>query len=156
MARNELLVATLSAIAVALTGCGPLADGSFTSLYDGYFQECLRCHTADGENRTSDTEKTLDFASRASAYTSITTGSASGLVGIQEGCNGASFVGSSVTTSLIVAVLDEDVRETFDDPGHADCDQTSISDMTLKVGSPPDAAFLADLKAWIEAGTPDD
>jgi len=86
---------------------------------------------------------TLDFTSVDTAYSTISSGQASGLIGNQEACNGAYFVGTSPETSLIMAVLDEDIRAGFSLDGNPGCDGDAISDMTLKVGYAPSDAFLA-------------
>ena len=125
---------------------------AFTSLYEGYLQDCALCHAADAPGITSDTEQTLDFSSADTAYSSLM-GSASGLVGNQAGCNGVKFVMSGKpSSSLLVAVLVEDVRQGFDLASNPDCNVDSISDMTVKVGSIPDDAFLNSLKDWITDG----
>lgn len=150
--------------AAALAGCGGVEDlldeaaggGGFSGLYGGYLGNCVDCHTPDAPGRTSDTERTLDFTSQATAHRTLTTGSASGLTGNQSGCNGVPFVGSAPGSSLVVAVLDEDVRQAFDVSGHSGCDASAISDMTVKVNSAPSSGFLSDLKAWISDGAPAD
>jgi len=154
----------LVSLALGAVACGAVEDaledaaggGGFAGLYDGYFQECIDCHTPDGVGRTSDTEDSLDFSTKSTAHNTLTNGSASGLQGNQSACNLVPFVGSSPSTSLIVAVLDEDVRQTFDLPSHPGCDGSAVSDMTLKVGSGPSGGFLSDLKSWISDGTPND
>ncbi len=128
---------------------------TFTSLYGDYFQECVDCHSPDGVGHTDDTEATLDFTSRETAYATIS-GTASGLVGNQEGCNGTPFLGATAAESLIYAVLDEDTRAAFDLPDHVDCNVDSISDETVKVGSEPTEEFMAALATWIDAGAADD
>lgn len=128
--------------------------GSFAGLYSGYFQNCAQCHAPGAPGRTSDIEATLNFATEAEAHQSITQGSASGLVGNQQACNGVRFLGASYETSLVVAVLDENVRHGFSLASHPGCDADAISDMTVKVGYPPSASFLHNLAAWIEAGAP--
>jgi mono/diheme cytochrome c family protein len=122
---------------------------AFSSLYGDYFQNCKSCHTPEAPGRTSSTEQTLDFSTEDTALSTITTGSASGLVGNQSACNGVRFMGTTPETSLIVAVLDESVRQGFSVQDHPDCDADAISDMTLKTGVQPGDQFLADLKTWI-------
>jgi hypothetical protein len=133
---------------------GGSTTDSFSTLYAGYFSTCKVCHTPNAPGRTSETEQTLDFSSRSQAYNTITQGTASGLTGNQEGCNGAPFIGDTAGESLILAVVDEDTRANFDLPSHPDCNADSISDMTLKVGNAPSSAFVQSLSAWIEAGAP--
>ena len=65
----------------------------------------------------------------ATAYASLQ-GTASGLTGNFEGCNGVPFIGDSVESSLIVATFDEDVRENFSHPDFPDCTGDAISDMS--------------------------
>src|SRR5262245_66575622 len=156
-------------VAVGLVGCGaeelipgtPDAGGggvqaTFSSLYGDYFSNCGQCHSPNGPGRTSDIEQSLDFSTKSTAYTTITSGSATGLMGNPMGCNGTPFIVSGQPSqSLIVAVLDDGVRATFDLAGHPDCDMNSITDQTTpKVGSSPSAAFLAALKTWIQNGAP--
>ncbi len=134
------------------TGGGPAS--AFDPLYNGYFNRCAYCHAPNGPGRTSDIEKTLDFSTVETAYQTLTAGRASGLVGNQESCNGVAFVGPSYETSLVAAVLDEDVRSAFQAPGQPDCNVDAVSDMTVKVGSEPSGSFLQALRDWIESGTP--
>jgi len=165
------LAAGLLPLAIALPGCldvpgGPDdADGGaegegegdqsrFGWLYGNYFQECQHCHTPDGLGRTDDTEQTLDFTSMDTTHTTLTTRTASGLTGNQEGCNGVPFVATSPGGSLVLAVVDEATRQAFDVPAHTGCDNNSISDMTVKVGEQPEADFIRHLKEWIEGGAP--
>jgi hypothetical protein len=125
---------------------------SFTSLYGDYFSECSMCHApgAPGSGAAG-IEKTLNFATKASAYTSIKM-MASGLTGNQMDCNGVPFIGANAGSSLILAVLDQPTRQAFDLTSHPMCDVDAISDETVKVGSPPSAAFVAALKQWINEG----
>lgn len=139
-----------------------VAGVTFTALYDGYLVGCAVCHSLDpatgelnGPGATSDTEASLDFSTRTTAYDTLVYGSATGLVGNQEACNAVAFIGGSYETSLLAAVVDEDVRFAFEAGSNGDCNVDSVSDMALKVGSTPDAAYLADLKAWIDDGAPD-
>ena len=128
---------------------------SFTTLYEGHLQRCKACH-ADGALGFNPgvTEATLDLSSRDSAYTTITTGSASGLTGNVAACNGVPFIGASGAQSLFVAVMDEDARRAFDDPDHPDCNGDTITDMNLQTGVAAPSDYLAMLKAWIDAGAP--
>ena len=139
---------------------GDAGTPSFTTLYDGYLVDCATCHALDpatgdviGPGATDDIEGTLDFTDRDTAYASLQ-GSASGLVGNQEACNDVAFIGATSETSMLMAVLDEDVRLAFD-AGTAGCDSDALTDMALRVGYDPGAAYLADLAAWIDAGAPD-
>ncbi len=128
--------------------------GAFDPLYSGYFQTCRSCHTPGAWGAYTGIERTLDFSTVETAYTSITTGTASGLDGNDAACNGVRFIGPSYEESLLAAVLDENVRAAFSDAAHPGCDGDSIPDMTMKVGSAPSGAFLQALRDWIDAGTP--
>ena len=126
------------------------AGTGFSALYNDYFQECAACHGPDAPGFTEGTEATLDFSTEETAFNTISTGQASGLIGNQEACNGAYFVGTSPETSLILAVLDEQIRADFSADGNPGCDADAISDMTVKVGYAPSDEFIADLETWIE------
>jgi hypothetical protein len=135
----------------AMTGVQP----TFTSLYGDYFQTCKNCHTPAGPGRADDTEMTLNFTTRETAYTTITTGMASGLMGNFVGCNGVPFVRDAMPSmSLILAALDQPTRIAFDDPSFPDCDMDTIADQTLKSNPPPSAAFITALKEWLQDGAP--
>lgn len=134
---------------------GGAVTASFTSLYGDYLSNCRQCHTPTAPGRTSDTEDTLDFSTRATAYSTIKTGMASGLVGNQSACNGVPFVAATSGGSLLVAVLDQPTRQAIDIPQHANCDADAISDETVKVGSRPSAAFITALKTWVMNGSMD-
>jgi hypothetical protein len=127
---------------------------SFQSLYGDYLGNCKQCHAPGAPGRTSDIEQTLDFSTVTTAYSTIKTGMAAGLMGNFAGCNGVPFVGATPGGSLIVAVVDQPTRQAFDVSGHAMCDVDGISDETVKVGSAPSAQFIAALEAWITAGAP--
>jgi len=139
-------------ILLALTACVPEESGTFTAVYEEYFVECANCHAEDAPGYTSNIEKSLDFSTEDSAYSTLM-GSASGLTGNQAACNGVKFVVSGDPgSSLVVAVVDEDVRQAFDLTGNPDCNVDSISDMTVKTGLTPSTAFLDSLKEWISSG----
>ena len=128
---------------------------TFTSLYGDYFQECKACHEPGAPGAgAAGIETTLNFTSKATAYTTITTGMAMGLDGNQMDCNTVPFVGDTAADSLILAVLDQPTRNAFDLSTHASCDMDAITDETVKVGSAPSAAFIAALKEWIGDGAP--
>lgn len=148
-ARNFLWNGGMLFLVALMSGCG--SETKFGNLYNGYFKNCKYCHAPDAPGRTSEIEETLDFSTEDTAYQTITQGRASGLVGNQEACNGVPFVSNTYETSLIAAVLDEEVRWNF---SVGACDRDSISDMTVKVGRPPSSEFLSALKEWIETGTP--
>jgi len=133
---------------------GAVAQATFTTLYADYFQNCKNCHTPSGPGRTSDIEQNLDFTSVGTAFTTITTMSAAGLMGNFSGCNGTPFIDADPANSLIIAVLDQPTRVAFDLPSHASCNMDSISDETAKVGSAPSSVFIANLKTWINDGAP--
>ena len=129
----------------------------FGSLYGDYLSTCKQCHAPGAPGRTLDTEQSLDFTTRSTAYTTLTTKLAAGLVGNQLACNDVPFlVAGQPSQSLLVAVLDATVRQAFDRPAAPGCDVDAISDETVKVGSAPSAAFLAALSDWITAGALDD
>lgn len=134
-------------------GSGGGNGATFTSIYESdQFQECAGCHAPGAPGRVEGIEETQDWSTRTTAFQSLQ-GNASGLIGNFAGCNGVPFIGDSAEQSLLVAVFDEDVRAAFDDPSAPDCNADSISDETLKVGPLP-SSLLADLKAWIDAGAP--
>jgi hypothetical protein len=129
---------------------------SFTFLYGDYFSGCRNCHAPGVPGHTSDIEQALDFSSKAMAFQTITTGTATGLMGNFAGCNGVPFVAATPANSLILAVVDQPTRIAFDLSGHASCVMNSISDETAKVRSAPSAQFIASLRLWIMDGTPND
>ncbi len=131
---------------------------TFTGLYDDHLNKCGVCHAPGGAGFIAgQTEATLNFADRNSAYTSITTGKASGLVGNFAGCNEVAFIGASAGASLIVAVLDEDVRAAYDNPAASECNGNgSISDMSGRTLPPVPSSITAGLKSWIDAGASND
>ena len=53
---------------------------------------------------------------------------------------------------LLVAVLDETVRDEFSLPDFPDCNGDAIADMTLKLSMDVDEDELQMLKDWISAG----
>jgi hypothetical protein len=158
-------LAWLACLAVA---CGEAEDGgnggapdamvgvtaTFTSLYGDYFSRCANCHAPGAPGRTSDTEQNLNFSTKATAHTSITTQMAAGLTGNFAGCNGVPFINAMPERSLILAAIDQPTRNAFDHPSFPNCDVDSIADQTLKVGMQPSAAFITALKSWLSAGAP--
>ena len=166
MKKTFLLVAAALAAAALLPACPAEEEGTpdsgmgvqptFTSLYEDYFSECGQCHApgAPGSG-TAGIETTLNFSTKATAYTTIKTGMAMGLTGNAAGCNGVPFVGTTAAKSLILAVVDQPTRNVIDlSPTHPNCDVDSITDETVKVGSQPSAAFVQALKDWLAAGAP--
>ncbi|HEU4577220.1 MAG TPA: hypothetical protein VFS67_03125 [Polyangiaceae bacterium] len=158
--------AQLGALALAL-GCGEADDAlreytaassgrSFTHLYQSSeFQTCSGCHAPGAPGRTEGTEATQDWSTRDRAYATLH-GTASGLSGNFSGCNGVPFLGESAEQSLLVAAFDEEVRAAFQSPAVPSCDADAISDQTLKLGGPLPPSLLAELKAWVNAGAPDE
>ena len=160
---SRLLLAGFACAALSLTGCGdvdPLGPDAgpvdtFTQIYQASgFAQCGGCHAPGAPGFTDGTEATQDWSSRDSAYTSLTTGDASGLMGNFEDCNGVPLIGDTPETSLLVAALDEDVRADFSLANFPNCNSDTISDMTLKIGGPVPTADLNLLKQWIMDGAP--
>lgn len=164
---KTLGVAAFAGLALAgcevedLGGTGPDAavgeQDPFTLLYSSdSFQQCQGCHAPDaaGFDPSAGTEATQDWSTRDSAYAALQ-GTASGLIGNFEGCNGVPFIGDTPETSLLVAVFDESVRQNFSLADFPDCNADTISDMTLKIGSSISQAELDLLVDWIAAGAPD-
>ena len=128
---------------------GPVDD--FTMVFESStFQMCADCHAPGAPGFVDGTEATQDWSSRDAAFTSLQ-GTASGLIGNFADCNGAPLVGATADTSLIIAILDEDVRAGFSLTEFPDCNVDAIADETLRVGA-VDAATLDRLKAFINAG----
>jgi hypothetical protein len=158
-------------LAMALGGCttttGDSGDATggdssgdpgahFSSLYSNYLNNCSQCHAPGAVGATSSTEKSLDFSTAATAYSTLT-GKATGLSGNQQACNGVPFIVSGKPgSSLLVAVLDSGTRSAFDYSGTPGCDNNAISDMAFKTGKTPSAAFIAALKTWIQNGAAND
>lgn len=168
--RALVSLAALGLLAALHTGCGGTAEDegsdagtgtdagtgvTFTSLYGtSALKACAQCHAPGAQGRTAGTEATQDWSTRDKAYASLKGKKASGLTGNFEACNGALLVGDTADESLIVAALDPDVRERFASPDAPDCNADTISDMTVKVGGSFSASVLTQLKAWINAGAP--
>ncbi|GEM_PF-1666273 len=158
--RRRTRFAILGALVVATTllvaGCETESTGveaNVTSLHDNYLHKCASCHAPAAAGRTSDTEQSLDFSTAEMTSKSLREGKATGLKGNTAGCNDVPFVkAGKPELSLIVAVLDEDVRKAFDDPDHSSCDNTAISAMDIRAGGAPSAEFLTALKQWITDG----
>lgn len=139
-----------------LRGTGGV-QAKFSSLYGDYLSNCKICHAPNAPGRTADIEKTLDFTSMTTAYDTIVNGKASGLVGNQMDCNSVPFIQKGAPDkSLLVASLDAATRTNYDNTQFPKCDATAISDMTVKVGMQPSAAFVTALKDWITANAPKD
>lgn len=152
------------AAATALMACGVIPGGGddggtaavepkFSSLYSNYLVGCKNCHAPGAPGRSSDTETTLDFSTVSTAFSTVTSGNAAGLVGNAAACNSVPFVVSGhPETSLLVAVLDQPTRTSFHAPSAASCDADAVTDETVKQGSAPSDAFVTALKTWITNG----
>ena len=145
-----LVIGGVTAISAGCETIG--ASDEFTEAYDGYLNKCASCHAPAAPGATAGTESSLDFSTVDTARASMRGGKAKGLTGNFASCNSVAFVvAGQPAQSLLMAVLDEDVRQNFDTPGHSGCDSSAISDMTIRVGG-PDATAIAQLKTWIENG----
>jgi hypothetical protein len=134
---------------------GSVSGASFAHLYQSSeFQACAGCHAPGAPGKTEGTEATQDWSTQGRAYSSLH-GTASGLIGNFSGCNGVPFLGESAAESLLVAAFDEQVRAAFQSREVPSCDGDAISDQTLKIGGPLPDSLLAELKAWVDAGAPD-
>ncbi|MET0340633.1 MAG: hypothetical protein ABW252_06505 [Polyangiales bacterium] len=167
--RRASLAAFLCASVITSASCGsdPAEEtddddgggsggGAFTRIYNSsQFQQCAGCHAPNAPGKVAGTESSQDWSTRDKAYASLKK-AASGMIGNFAGCNGVPLLGSSPANSLLVASLDEDVRADFSSAAKPDCNGDAISDMTLKIGAPLPASLLAELKAWITAGAPND
>ncbi|MSP62056.1 MAG: hypothetical protein EXR72_17330 [Myxococcales bacterium] len=131
-------------------------QAKFSSLYGDYFGKCGSCHAPAAPGRTADIETTLDFSTVATAHQTITKGKAMNLIGNHMDCNSVPFIQPTAAQSLIYAVVDGKARQVFDLAAAPKCDESAISDETVKVGSQPSPAFLGALKKWIEDGAPND
>ena len=147
-------------LAMAVLGCdaetedvlGEPGESQFAAVYDSPgFASCSNCHAPDAPGKVDGTENTQDWTDQDSAYAALQ-GTASGLIGNFEGCNGVPFIGDTVETSLIVAALDQDVRDNFSHPDFPNCTPEAISNMQLKVGGTITEEDLTALKTWIENG----
>ena len=161
MKRLFFATSVLSA-AAAFSGCdsaGPAGavQPHFASLYGDYFSNCAQCHSPSGPGRQpGTTETSLDFSTAATAYATLT-GKAAGLSGNSAGCNGVPFIAKGKPgSSVLLAVVDASTRKSLDLTGYASCDATAITDMTLKVGKAPSAAFVTALRTWIQNGAAND
>ncbi len=161
MNRSYFVPAVL-ALSALLSGCDTTLGNSgdpqphFSSLYSTYLSGCSQCHAPGAAGGTSTTEKSLDFSTQSAAYSSLT-GSASGLSGNQQACNGVAFiVKDKPASSLLVAVLDSSTRSAFDLTSNPGCDNNAISDMAFKMGKAPSAAFVTALKTWVQNGALND
>ena len=142
-------------------GCGDTLDeldGSetptFTAIYESdEFQRCSECHAPNAPGRREGIEATQDWSTRDRALATLR-GSASGLIGNREACNGVPLLGASAAQSLLVAAFDFDVRMNFSSPSAPDCTADAIADETLQLGRPLPDGLLQDLKDWIDAGAP--
>lgn len=154
-----------SAVAAALLsvlGCGDTVDDAlgggdgdgFTAIYESEeFQTCSGCHAPGAPGRVDGIETAQNWSTRDTAYSTLQ-GSAAGMIGNFEGCNGVPFLADTAEDSLLVAAFDEDVRASFELAAFPDCTPDAISDQTLKIGGPLPASLLQDLKDWVDAGAP--
>lgn len=146
-------------VTLALAGCPAeemmmTDEDDFTLIFSSaYFQECGGCHAPGAPGFTDGTEATQDWSTRDEAFTSLQ-GVASGLIGNFQGCNDVPLIGDTPENSLLVASLDETVRQNFSVSGFPDCNLNTISDMTLKIASDLDPVDLDLLKTWISNGAP--
>jgi hypothetical protein len=159
-------VTLLAATLFAALGCGDTLDNAvndatgggsdaFSQIYESdTFQQCSNCHAPGGPGKTAGTEATEDWSTRATAFASLKR-PASGLIGNFDGCNGVPLIGSTAATSLLVASLDSNTRNSFRSATVPDCTGDAISDMNLKLSSPIPSGLLQQLKEWIDSGAPD-
>lgn len=128
--------------------------GSATTFADLYassvLQMCSDCHAPGAPGFVEGTETTQDWSTSSTAFSSLQ-GNASGLVGNFAGCNGVPLIGATAETSLIVAVLDPNVRATFSVEGFPSCTADAIPDESLRVGT-VSPTLLQDLKDFIDEG----
>ncbi len=152
--RRRVSTATASlALLTSIVGCEATAGSGddFTQAYDSYLNKCANCHAPGVDGKTSTTESSLDFSTVDTARSTLK-GSAKGLTGNQAACNDVPFVvPGKPEQSLVMAVLDADVRKGFDIAGKAGCDADGVTDMTIRVGG-PDADAIAKLRTWIADG----
>lgn len=136
-------------------GDGSSGSDAFSKIYaSDTFQKCSGCHAPGAAGKTEGTEATQDWSTRDKAYSTLHQ-TASGLIGNFAGCNGVPLLGSSSAESLLVASLDADTRESYQNAQFPDCNADAISDQTLKIGGPIPASLLTQLKNWIDSGAPD-
>ncbi len=156
----------LAALLAPAGGCGeedvvPGDDGgvrdmgtsapTFDDLYaSSTLQMCADCHAPGADGFVQGTEATQDWSTRETAFSSLQ-GNASGLEGNFAGCNDVPLIGATSDTSLIIAVLDPDVRADFSVEGFPNCNADAIPDETLRpVTVSP--TVLQDLKDFIDEG----
>ena len=142
-ARRRVASALLSSGLAFAWACGdPLyeIDGhdtpSFTDIYESdQFQRCSEYHAPGAPGRVDGIEATQDWSTRERALATLR-GSASGLIGNFEACNGVPLLGGTAEQSLLVASLDFDVRMNFSNSSAPDCNGDAIADQTLRLGGP--------------------
>jgi len=136
-------------------GSDTSASTGLAALHDSYLKHCANCHAPGAPGATSGTETSLNFSTVETTRRTLK-GQAAGLTGNQQGCNGVPFLGATWQDSLLAAVLDENLRPNFVAPGHPECNGATgaVSRMDIRISEPMPASFLADLRAWIEAGAP--
>ena len=135
--------------------CEATSQAGFSALYSSEsFQQCSGCHAPNAAGFTDGTEASQDWSSRDNAFQSLQ-GTASGLIGNFEGCNGVPFIGQTPGDSLLAAALDENVRADFNLAGFPDCNADTISDMSLRIGGALSGDELQLLNDWISNGAQD-
>jgi len=160
-ARKARGAGALGAALLSLSafGCSEALDAvdgggeEFTSIYESdQFQTCSGCHAPGAPGRVNGTEATQDWSTQQTANSSLQ-GTASGLIGNFQGCNGVPFIGPSAEQSLLVAVFDSDVRQNFENAQFPSCNADAITDETIRLGGDLPASLLQDLKDWIDGGS---
>jgi len=128
-----------------------VATDPFGDLYaSSVLQMCSDCHAPGAPGFVQGTEATQDWSTRNTAFSSLQ-GNASGLEGNFAGCNGVPLIGATSSTSLLIAVLDADVRASFSLAAFPACTADAIADETLRVGA-VSPVVLQDLKDFIDEG----
>ncbi len=155
LALSLLILAACGTTDMTTPDAGGGVTATFTSLYGDYLSNCKQCHAPGAPGRTSDIEQSLDFTTKAMAYTTLK-GTATGLMGNFMACNGVPFLAAAAKDSLLLASLDQPTRNAFDYTAVPGCDSSTITDETVKVGSAPSAEFITALKDWVTAGAPND
>jgi hypothetical protein len=154
-ARAALLSLFAFGCSEALDAVDGGGDGGeqFASIYESdQFQTCSGCHAPGAPGKVNGTEATQDWSTQTTANTTLQ-GTASGLIGNFQACNGVPFIGPSSEQSLLVAVFDSDVRQNFESSQFPNCNADAITDETIRLGGPLPASLLQDLKDWIDGGS---
>jgi hypothetical protein len=145
-------------LSLSAFGCSEALDAvdgggeGFASIYESdQFQTCSGCHAPGAPGKVNGTEATQDWSTQQTANATLQ-GTASGLIGNFQACNGVPFIGPSAEQSLLVAVFDSDVRQNFENAQNPGCNADAITDETIRVGELP-PSLLQDLKDWIDGGS---